>query len=100
MCDSQSMRGAVKIARLAEVTMGPLKDVRVLDLSMVVSGPFCAMMLADLGADVIKIEPPEGDVTRILAGAERGGVPIGILQWNRNKRGMIVDLKREGAAEV
>ncbi|HUA35028.1 MAG TPA: CoA transferase [Candidatus Binataceae bacterium] len=80
--------------------MGPLKDVRVLDLSMVVSGPFAAMMLADLGADVIKIEPPEGDVTRNIGGKARGGVPIGMLSWNRNKRDMILDLKREGAAEV
>jgi crotonobetainyl-CoA:carnitine CoA-transferase CaiB-like acyl-CoA transferase len=80
--------------------MGPLKDVRVLDCSMVVSGPFCTMMLADLGADVIKIEPPEGDVTRTLAQKTRGGVPIGILAWNRNKRAMILDLKRAGAADV
>lgn len=80
--------------------MGPLKDVRVLDLSMVVSGPFAAMMLADLGADVIKIEPPEGDVSRTIAGKTRGGVPIGILSWNRNKRDMILDLKQPGAKEV
>ena len=80
--------------------MGPLKDVRVLDCSMVVSGPFCTMMLADLGADVIKIEPPEGDVTRTLAQKTRGGVPIGMLNWNRNKRAMILDLKRPGAADV
>ncbi len=80
--------------------MGPLKDVRVLDCSMVVSGPFCTMMLADLGADVIKIEPPEGDVSRTIAQRTRNGVPIGILNWNRNKRAMILDLKRAGAADV
>lgn len=80
--------------------MGPLSGVRILDLSMVVSGPFCTMMLGDLGADVIKIEPPEGDVSRIVVGQERNGVPIGIVNWNRNKRAMMLDLKRPGASEV
>jgi crotonobetainyl-CoA:carnitine CoA-transferase CaiB-like acyl-CoA transferase len=72
----------------------------VLDLSMVVAGPFCTMMLADLGADVIKIEPPDGDVSRALPGPTRGGVPVGIINWNRNKRDMILDLKKPGASDV
>ena len=80
--------------------MGPLEGIRVLDMSMVVSGPFCTMMLGDLGADVIKIEPPEGDVSRMLTGRERGGVTVSILNWNRNKRAMMLDLKQPGAAEV
>lgn len=80
--------------------MGPLKGIRVLDLSMVVSGPFCTMMLGDLGADVIKIEPPEGDVSRTPTGQERGGVTVATLNWNRNKRAMMLDLKRPGAADV
>ena len=80
--------------------MGPLDGVRILDLSMVVSGPFSTMMLGDLGADVIKIEPPEGDVVRNIPGPARGGVPVGIINWNRNKRGMVLDLKQPGASEV
>ena len=80
--------------------MGPLEGVQVLDISMVVSGPFCTMMLADLGADVIKIEPPDGDLSRRGAGQVRGGVPVGILNWNRNKRAMMLDLKQPGAAQV
>ena len=80
--------------------MGPLEGVRILDLSMVVSGPFSTMMLGDLGADVIKIEPPEGDVVRNIPGPARGGVPVGIINWNRNKRAMVLDLKQPGASEV
>src|SRR5258708_34841767 len=67
---------------------------------MVVSGPFCTMMLGDLGADVIKIEPPDGDVSRTLSGKERGGGTIAILNWHRNKRAMMLDLKQPGAADV
>jgi len=48
--------------------------------SMVVSGPFCTMMLGPR-ADVIKIEPPDGDVSRMLSGKERGGVTVAILNW-------------------
>jgi crotonobetainyl-CoA:carnitine CoA-transferase CaiB-like acyl-CoA transferase len=58
------------------------------------------MMLGDLGANVIKIEPPEGDVVRNIPGPARGGVPVGIINWNRNKRAMVLDLKQPGASEV
>jgi crotonobetainyl-CoA:carnitine CoA-transferase CaiB-like acyl-CoA transferase len=80
--------------------MGPLKEVRILDLSLVVAGPFCTMMLGDLGADVIKIEPPEGDVSRVGTADARNGIGVGVINWNRNKRAIVIDLKREGASEV
>jgi crotonobetainyl-CoA:carnitine CoA-transferase CaiB-like acyl-CoA transferase len=80
--------------------MGPLKGIRVLDLSQVVAGPFAAMMLADMGADVIKIEPPGGEVMRTVPAVERNGVAVGMLNWNRNKRAMVIDFKRDGGAEV
>ncbi|HEY5488634.1 MAG TPA: CoA transferase, partial [Candidatus Limnocylindrales bacterium] len=69
---------------------GPLAGLRVLELSTVLAGPYCAMVLADLGADVIKVEPPEGDPTRgygppwIGEGPSRTAVYY--LSVNRNKR--------------
>jgi CoA:oxalate CoA-transferase len=74
----------------------PLAGLRVLDLSRVLAGPFAGRMLADLGADVVKIEPPEGDVTR-LWGARVNGIAGYFNQQNAGKRGMCVDLsKAEG----
>ena len=78
----------------------PLAGLRVLDLSRVLAGPFAGRMLCDLGADVVKVEPPAGDVTR-LWGAERGGISGYFNQQNAGKRGMCVDLGRpEGVALV
>ena len=53
---------------------------------MVVAGPFCTMMLGDLGADIIKIEPPEGDIVRMGSEQAPRGVTTGVLNWNRSKR--------------
>jgi crotonobetainyl-CoA:carnitine CoA-transferase CaiB-like acyl-CoA transferase len=81
---------------------GPLADVRVLDLTQALAGPFCTMLLADLGADVIKIEPPGGDLSRTMgpfppdrAGCDYGGYFASI---NRNKRGIVLDSKRSQGA--
>ncbi len=77
----------------------PLDGVRVLDLSRVVAGPYAGRMLADLGADVVKIEPPEGDVSRVW-GEKRHGVSGFFQQQNAGKRDVCVDLRAEGAAPV
>lgn len=69
----------------------PLEDLKVLDLSRVLAGPFAGRMLADLGADVIKVEPPDGDLTR-LWGAVIGGVPGYYHQQNVGKRNVCIDL--------
>ena len=71
----------------------PLADLKVLDMSRVLAGPFAGRMLSDLGADVVKIEPPAGDLTR-LWGAVIGGVPGYYHQQNVGKRNVCVDLAK------
>ncbi len=72
--------------------MHALDGLRVLDASQVMAGPFCAMLLCDMGADVIKIEPPSGDSTRGMAGASGTDSPS-FNAVNRGKRGLVLDLK-------
>ena len=80
---------------------GPLHDIRVLDLSRVLAGPYAAMTLGDLGADVIKIEQPgEGDETRAWGPPWAGGESAYYLSVNRNKRGITLNLKSEGGRRV
>src|SRR6202011_1864484 len=69
-----------------------LAGLRVLDVTQVMAGPFCAMMLADLGADVIKIEPPAGDSTRQMPGAVGSDSPS-FNAVNRGKRSIVLNLK-------
>ena len=70
----------------------PLNGLKVLDLSRVLAGPFAGRMLADLGADVVKVEPPDGDVTRSW-GRVLGNVPGYYHQQNAGKRNICVDLR-------
>ena len=81
------------------MTTGALDGVRVIDLTQVMAGPFCCMLLGDMGADVIKIEPLGGETTRQMELEVAPGVSGPFLAVNRNKRGVTLDLKRpEGVA--
>ena len=74
-------------------TRGPLDGLIVADLSRVLAGPYCTMLLADLGATVIKVESPEGDDTRSWTPPEREGVSTYYLSINRNKKSITLDFR-------
>lgn len=77
----------------------PLAKLKVLDFSRVLAGPFAGRMLSDLGADVVKVEPPDGDLTR-LWGRVIAGVPGYYHQQNAGKRNICIDLRADGAREL
>src|SRR5580765_7714867 len=85
---------------------GPLAGLRVIDCSTVLAGPYCTMLLGDLGADVVKVEPPEGDGTRGWGPPWVGSLEDGTrtasyyLAVNRNKRGMRLDLRAEDGKAI
>lgn len=79
----------------------PLSGVKVLELAQIMAGPTCGMMLADLGADVIKVEKlPQGDDSRIYTGASTNALPAPFVMLNRNKRGMAINLKLPAGQEI
>lgn len=77
----------------------PLDDIRVLDLGQVYNGPYCGLLLAAQGADVIKIEPPGGEIVR-RAAVSPGGASYSFLMLNAGKRGMTLDLKKPRGREL
>ena len=79
----------------------PLAGVRVVELAHVMAGPVCGRMLADMGADVVKVEPPgTGDPTRAFAPPRMGESAAAFVMMNRNKRGMVIDLKSKPGRDV
>jgi crotonobetainyl-CoA:carnitine CoA-transferase CaiB-like acyl-CoA transferase len=80
---------------------GPLKGLKVIDLTHVMAGPTCTLMLADMGAEVIKVEKsPAGDDSRHMIPPKIGDETAAFLMMNRNKRGIVLDLKTEGGKTI
>ncbi len=77
----------------------PLSGIRVVDLTRVLSGPFCTMLLADMGADVLKVETPQGDTVRGQGDTQRG-MSWYFASFNRNKRSVVIDLRKDEGKAV
>ena len=87
--------------QLSDFPQGPLRGIRVIDITSMITGPLCSQQLGDLGADVIKIEPTHGEVARWMAPPQKAGLTGFYTQMNRNKRSLTVDLKNpEGIAII
>jgi crotonobetainyl-CoA:carnitine CoA-transferase CaiB-like acyl-CoA transferase len=79
---------------------GPLAGIRVIDVTTVVLGPFCSQTLGDMGADVIKVETPQGDSTRLIGPSRTPGMGAYFANLNRNKRSLAIDLKQPAAQKA
>jgi crotonobetainyl-CoA:carnitine CoA-transferase CaiB-like acyl-CoA transferase len=107
--DSERLRGSDRDDRRKSLTLpagvtfplvtGPLSGIRVLDFSRVLAGPHCTRMLSDMGADVIKLEPPDGDLTR-YASPRINGLSAYFVQQNSGKRNISIDLSTPQGSEI
>ena len=77
----------------------PLSKIRVLDLTQEICGPFCTQLLGDLGAEIIKIEPPQGDKSR-RRGKSYSGTSLAYIHTNRGKKSVVLDLNRAAHRET
>ncbi len=82
---------------MSEAGGGPLAGVRVIDLTSAVLGPVATQILGDMGAEVVKVEPPQGDTMRQVGPTRGRNMAVMFLNINRNKRSVVLDLKREQA---
>lgn len=84
----------------ANTAGGPLSGMKVIELAHIMAGPVCGLMLADMGADVIKVEKPDGDDTRRFLPPDIGGESAAYMMMNRNKRGIALNLKTDEGLAV
>jgi len=85
---------------MAEAAKGTLAGMRVIELAHIMAGPVCGLMLADMGADVVKVEKPEGDDSRRFMPPDINGESAAFMMMNRNKRGIVLDLKSAEGKEA
>src|SRR5207237_10814535 len=89
------------VSTQSKQSSGPLAGMRVLELAQIMAGPTCGMMLADMGADVVKVEKlPGGDDSRRYAKPRINGISAPFLMLNRNKRGIALDLKHPRGRDI
>lgn len=98
------MREGMDVTQRAKQKFGALSDIKIIDLSQMLAGPYATMMLADHGADVIKIESPEGDMARLAGGYSEGDHQEALSGYfqsiDRNKRSVCLDLKSEAGKDA